>query len=253
MDPYQHIALHYDAEHAAFHDDIEFYLNLVGRGPVLEVGSGTGRIMLPLVESGLEVWGLDTSKAMLAIAQERLESFDRAHLVEGSVLDFSIDRQFPVVIFSLNMLWHLGDSSAQLRALEMVRRHVLPGGLVVIDLSNPLAMVDRGGHGEIRERFRQDIDNRSLVVTSASWDDEASQVLSLSLTYDETRGGCVRRVHSELSLRYTFRSEVELLLRLAGYDVQQIYGSYDLDSYGTESPNLITLATHSVLAAGSRL
>jgi hypothetical protein len=116
--------------------------------------------------------------------------------------------------------------------------------MLVVDLSNPLSLADRGAEGELRLRSSSARGDRRLTVSSAAWDDESAQTLRLCLFYDETEAQVsVQRSMAEFELRYLFRSELELLLRLCGFDLRQIYGSYDLDPYSSHSPGLIAIAT----------
>lgn len=243
MDQYAEIAFYYDCEHADFHDDIEFYLTAVDASPILEVGAGTGRVALPLLQSGLEVWGIDSSEAMLEIARRRLSGFPNAHLIHTSISDLRLPMRFPFALLPLNTLWHLISLDAQLRALQTIRGHLLERGTLIIDLSNPLTMADRGANGDMRQRFDRICSDVPVVCISAAWDDEAEQQLALSLTYDELRpDGSVKRARARLELRYTYRGELELLLRLAGFAVQHVYGSYDQQPYASDSPSLIVVA-----------
>ncbi len=246
MDPYQNIAAHYDLEHEGYRDDLDFYLNIVRHGPVLEVGVGTGRIMAPLVEAGFEVWGVDHSPAMLKRARQRLGSHQRAHLVAGSIHDLQLDVAFRTALMPLNVLWHLRHLDDRLGALRVVHDHLVPGGMLIIDLSNPFVMADRGANGELRQRFAAMRGDHQVRGFSTAWDDEAEQLLKLELIYDETDGGgTVRRSSTQLELRYVYRSELDLLLRLSHFAPRQVYGSYDLEAYSSESPNLIVVAASS--------
>lgn len=74
--------------------DVDFYLRLARDtgGPVLEVGCGTGRVLVPTAQAGIEVTGLDRSQAMLQRCRERLakeppEVARRAQLVSGARLE----------------------------------------------------------------------------------------------------------------------------------------------------------------------
>lgn len=244
MDPYQEIAAHYDLEHDGWRDDVDFYLNIVRRGPVLEVGAGTGRVMEPLLEAGLEVWGVDSSPAMLERARERLSAYSQAHLVLGAVQDLKLDVTFRATLLPLNVLWHLEDLDARLASLLAIRSHLAPSGLLVVDVTNPLTMADRGANGELRERFRTMRGDHQVRAFSAAWDMEAEQLLRLALIYDEVDvAGVVHRSSAELRLHYVYRSELELLLRLARFKLEQMYGAYDLAAYTSESPNIIAVAT----------
>jgi SAM-dependent methyltransferase len=245
MDPYAAIAAYYDLEHADFSDDIDLYLNLVVAGPVLELGSGSGRITQALAGAGHQVWAVDQSQVMLDRARDLLDSHADVHLIHAAADDLQrMERMadFRVAILSLNFLWHLPDWQAQLRALQAVRHQVRHSALVIVDLTNPLSMSDRGSRGDWRERFHWSNGSHHVLGSSASWDDPAEQLMSVTLLYDEWNTNTpVTRVQSELTLRYLYRFELEVLLHTAGFTLELLYGSYDLDPYSAESPNMIAL------------
>jgi SAM-dependent methyltransferase len=243
MDPYAGIAELYDREHDAFRPDVRFYQNLIQEGPVLEVGCGSGRVLKPLAEAGLEVYGIDPSAAMLERARRRLQHLRGAHLIHGNIEDLQRPLRFNAVIWPLNVLWHLADADAQLRALQITQRHCAPGALVVVDLSNPLSMADRGAAGEVRLRFEARENEQTVQGFSSAHDDEADQTLRLSLWYDiGAPDGTVRRSHTSLDLRYLYRSELQLMLEMSDLHVASVYGSYDLDEYSSSSPGIIAVA-----------
>jgi SAM-dependent methyltransferase len=243
MDPYAEIAPFYDWEHDDFTDDVSFYLNVIQGGPVLDVGIGTGRIALAVANAGFEVVGVDVSDAMMALARKRLHGAQGVQLCRGPVAELDSRSRFSVALLSLNTLWHVTELNAQIEMLRAIGRRLIPGGLLVVDVSNPLTMADREGRGELRQRFRRVVDDRTVSAYSAAWDDEGEQILTLSLTYEETLStGASRRTCAELELRYLYRFELELALGQAGLVLSHCYGSYDLQPYGSESPNLIVIA-----------
>jgi SAM-dependent methyltransferase len=243
QDPYSEIAIYYDLEHDEFRADIDFYLNLLEPSPVLEIGTGTGRIAMALSESGFEVWAIDSSPAMLVRARKRADESPRVHLINESVLDLNLGRTFPAAIVPLNTLWHLPDSKLQRSALDRIRRHLDAGGILCIDNSNPLTLADRGSRGDVRMRFSSVRDGHSVTCLSAAWDDEENQAMRLELIFDEIDSrGRLTRAQSRLNLRYVFRGELEAMLRDIGFQPRQTYGSYDLDPYTADGPNLIVVS-----------
>ena len=146
-DEYQNIAPFYDLEHEGFRDDVDFYLAAVRAGPVLEIGVGTGRVMGPLLSAGFEVWGVDSSEAMLQLAQQRVDDSLQAKLIHASVVDLNLERQFGSILLPLNVLWHVTDLESQLQALRRLRAHALPAAQLIVDLTNPLSIADRGARG----------------------------------------------------------------------------------------------------------
>jgi SAM-dependent methyltransferase len=242
QDAYAQIAEFYDLEHERFNDDIAFYLNLLEPGPILEIGVGTGRIAEPLAYHDFEVWGVDASPAMLERARLRLGNHS-ARLIQASALELDLHRTFPAALLPLNTLWHFADAESQTRCLRVIREHLPPGGLLIVDSSNPLTLADRGSRGELRVRFTQPLDDGVVTGMSATWDDEEQQRLRVLLMYDTMHAaGSLTRTQATLDLRYVFREELLAYLGDAGFRPRHTYGSYDLDPYADDSQSLIVVA-----------
>lgn len=250
-DPYADIVAFYDLEHDAFREDIDFYLQLaeVVGDPILELGCGTGRIMLPLAEAGWRVTGLDQSRPMLARAAERVcsaEVGDLATLHEGSMVDADAapGGPFGLVHFSLNGFMHLLSSADQRRALEATHRALDPRGMLVIDVLNATPDYLHGLNGCVAADGQWALENGDIVQRfSARTVDVSRQSIATTLWYDVvTTRGEVRRHLSQFPLRYVHRSEFELMLELTGFVEWQVYGSYELDPFTDESERLIVTA-----------
>src|ERR1041385_2955812 len=91
-----------------FTDDLPFYRRLAAatERPLLELGCGTGRLVLPLAEDGHEIVGLDASTHMLAVAREKLGTIRcqprvRAPLVAGYLRTSDRERSFGLVIIAV--------------------------------------------------------------------------------------------------------------------------------------------------------
>jgi SAM-dependent methyltransferase len=244
MDPYENIVDLYDLEHDAFDDDASFFVSLIQQSPVLEIGCGTGRIAERLARAGLEVTGIDTSEAMLAAARTRLAGLANASVHHMAVESLSLPQTFKSAIWPLNVLWHLTDLSAQIGAMKRVRACMVPKGLLVIDLSNPLTISNHQAGDSVQLRFHCGEGAAQVQGFSSTADQPSEQVLTLSLWYDRiAEDGTVRRTTSSLPLRYTYRYELELILIATGFRLEQTYGSYDLDPYGADSPGLLVVAS----------
>jgi SAM-dependent methyltransferase len=243
VNEYDRIADFYDCEHAHFDEDIQFFLRALPPGPVLEVGSGTGRVAGNLARSGCQVHGIEPSGAMLERARQQFKNSANLTFSLGSLSDLPEDGTYASVILSLNTLWHLTDMQDQVAALTNLKRVMAPGALLLVDLTNPLSMADRGADGQVRERFRGRCGDGLLVVQSAAWDDMGSQLLELELTYDCITGsGAVTRTPASLLLRYLYRSELELMLQLAGFRLREVFGSYLMEPFTADSENILAVA-----------
>lgn len=262
---YDPIARFYDLDHAGFDDDLAFYGELARMvtGPLLDVGVGSGRVAVPLAVSGRHVTGLDISPAMLALAKRRATAAGvgrRLTLVLGNAATITLAKRFGLAYFSLNTLSHFLSPPEQLAALANVRRHLQPSGRLLIDQWNPHASTAPDSSGQWVFGYRRQAEGGAGAnwvtqsVTSSA--DQAAQLLHTTISYDEeidvprtsrrpVGGAAVRRTTVMLQLRFFYRYEVEWLLLAAGYQLEAVFGSYDLGAYSTDSPRLIWLAKNS--------
>jgi len=252
-DPYAELPDLYDLEHAGFSDDVELYLRLaeVVGDPILELGCGTGRVLVPLAAAGHRITGVDRSRPMLDRARATLQvhassRLQRAMLAAGSMTEAECapGGPFGLVIFSLNGLMHLSTMAEQRAALTSARRALDPRGMLVIDVLNPTPELLMTLDGRVQhEGSWRESDNTVIDRFSSRTHDSAEQRIDTELWYDLTKPeGHVRRVRSGFPMRYLVASELALLLEVSGFVEWKRYGSYDLDPFDDRSDRLIVTA-----------
>jgi SAM-dependent methyltransferase len=241
----------YDLDHGTFTEDLSFYLGFAQRtgSPVLDAGCGTGRVLLPLARAGYAVTGLDVSPAMLACARARLAAepaaLARATLVEADVRAFALDTRFALAFMALNTFLHLVTLEDQRAALRRLHAHLQSGGLLLLDLFNPLASQLAVSEGQLlHEWTRTDpATGRTVLKFMTHHSDFATHVVHATFLYDEVDAeGVVRRTVAPFRLRFIARPEIELLLAEAGFALEALYGTYDLGPYVHDSPRLLVVA-----------
>jgi SAM-dependent methyltransferase len=249
MRGYDLFARLYDLEHRDFVEDLELYLNFATRcgGAVLEVGCGTGRVTLALAEAGFDVAGIDDSSAMLALAQSHAGAAGLAERVElrhADVRTCELEPRFSLALFPLNGFLHLTHAADQLAALRNIHKALLPGGFLVVDLPNPHVAFSTQADGclVLRKRFRSE-EGHLVTSTLSTQTDFARQIQDLTLFYDEVGpDAVVQRTAVEMDLRFVYRYEMEALLREAGFKVDAVYGSHDLEPYEGDSEIMLFVA-----------
>ena len=133
----------YDSDYRDYDSDVQIVVSLAQEcgGPVLELGCGTGRVLLPVMMAGLEVTGVDISDGLLAIAQEKVKHSGRpeaATLVRADLRDFDLRRRdFAFAFCTSNTLMHFTTAEEQLAVLRNTHRHLRSGGRLFLDLFNP--------------------------------------------------------------------------------------------------------------------
>jgi ubiquinone/menaquinone biosynthesis C-methylase UbiE len=250
-DPYRDIAEFYDLEHDLFTDDlplIRHFVETVG-DPVLELGCGSGRILAALADSGMRLTGVDSSPAMLDRCRARFaDAITRPTLVQSDMANTNLPgNSFGVVILGLNSLMHATSSSTQRSVLKEAFRLIDPRGMLFIDLANVHAgAFDFPDHQVVAEGAWRRADGSSVAKYSSRRLHRAEQQIHTRLWYDEIdRKGELRRTETEYDLRLVYRSELLLMLEVAGFVEWQVYGSYELEPFTDLSPRLIVTAEKS--------
>lgn len=238
----------YDWEHDGVRDDVELYLALAHRfgGPVLELACGTGRVLAPLAQAGFACTGVDSAPAMLARAAARLARLGAAaRLEEQRLEDLQLTGRFGTILLPLDGLGLLLSQPAQLACLAIARRLATHDGRLVVDVSNGGL---RSGLEPAEELLHHlTLPNPDTGHEMTKWvvrrPDPVEQVDHLTAFYDElNEAGHVRRTIVRLVVRWFSRFELELLLRLAGWRVNEVYGGYDLAPFTASSERIVVVA-----------
>ena len=249
MSRFDGFARYYEADVGALEDDLFFYQELARRcdGPILELMCGSGRLLLPLAQAGHRLTGVDISASMLALGRAKLAAaglIDRVELVQADVCAMVLPERFGLAIIALNSFMHLANSAEQLAALDHIREALLPDGLLALDLFNPDLRALAGYTGELvlDKSFRL-ADGTQVQKFVAQHADTAAQINYVTFFYDELDAeGRVRRNTLPFTMRWLYRYELEHLLARAGFALDSLYGSYDLDEYRGESELLLAVA-----------
>ena len=248
---YTTIARYYDAENSDKTDDLVMYTELAEEygSPILDIGCGTGRVMMHLAQEDLDVHGIDYDEAMLEVAEHKREAMphlkDKLTIYKGNVLTYQLEKRFRMVLLTYNMLTHFREQAAQIELLKRLRELVDDDGVLVIDLPNAgNVYASEDTDAVTLERTFVVPDSGHLVMQqSVSTLDRAEQLLHVTWIYDEvTADGTLKRVYAPLIVRYFFLAELRLLLQLTGFKVDEVYGEYDGSEYLDGSSRLIVIA-----------
>jgi len=222
-------------------------------GPVLELGCGTGRVLIPTAQAGLEIVGLDSSPLMLSACRRKLaaeapEVQSRVELVEGDMRRFELGREFRLVTIPFRPFQHLLTVEDQLSCLTSIHRHLASNGWLIVDVFNPdlARLVDEqflkesAGEPEFVMPDGRRVVRRDRVVAR----DLAQQWQDIELIYYVWHpDGREERLVYPSRMRYFFRFELEHLLGGAGFRVEEVYSDYDRTPYGSKVPGeLIVVA-----------
>jgi len=234
--------------------DRKFFIGYsrAARGPTLELGCGTGRILIPTAKAGCAIVGLDLSRAMLAKCRAKLQSEPpevqkRVRLIQGNMVKFDLGEKFGLVTIPYRGFQHLLTVNEQLCCLRCVHQHLRRRGKLILDLFHtPASYIDDPRcfkEGEVSPVVTLP-DGRKFRMT---WRVAKFHPLEQyndfeTVFYVSCPGRRKERVAEALPLRYIFRYEAEHLLARCGFRVVDIFGSFEKTRLKKDSKHLLIVA-----------
>lgn len=245
--PYADPAL-YDLIYSWYDPDLAFYVDAAkaAGGPVLEVACGTGRILIPTLEAGADIQGIDLSPAML----DRLRAKAHARWLEpdvrvGDMRDFTMPRRYRLITIPFRAFLHLLTSDEQIAALRCVREHLEPGGAMILNVFFPsfTYVLEHDGKRALERAIEDPDTGDRYEIWSTPRYDRVNQIVTSEREVIGPIGGPdppVRR--TGFTLRWVFRWEMELLLRAAGFNRWDVRGGFDGKPLEHESDEMVWTA-----------
>ncbi|MEO8105733.1 MAG: class I SAM-dependent methyltransferase [Actinomycetes bacterium] len=240
--------------------EIAYFRRFVEAGqPALDVACGSGRLLVPYVESGLDVDGCDISPDMLALCHHAVESVGaRANLYCQAMHELDLPRRYRTIV----VCGGLGLASTREQdqeALRQLRDHLEPGGRLVLDNEVPYSDSDRWAYwlaarqdhlpeasqpmqGHARrlgpDGFEYALQSRMLgfdtLRQQESWEIHASQWLDGELVAAESH---------RLTANLYFCGELVMMLKQAGFNSVEVRGEYNDLAPTPEDKFLVYVAT----------
>jgi SAM-dependent methyltransferase len=236
----------YHAHHNRHLEDLPFWLELADQadGLVLELGCGTGRVLLPLARAGYPMVGVDHDLSMLKYLQSNTEMRARFNpmLLVAEISHFNLAAQFSLIILPCNTFSSLVENDRRL-ALACIHRHLQPGGIFATSLPNParLKAVKSRSIAEIDDEFSHP-DTHNPVQVSSTWQ-RTKYTLSVTWIYDHLLpDGTIERLTTQTIQQIIPPEKYIDEIHNSGLQLRALYGDFDNADYSPDSPELIILA-----------
>jgi SAM-dependent methyltransferase len=213
---------------------LDFYRGLAqaAGGPVLDVACGTGRIMLPCLQRGLDVDGLDLFAGMLTRLREKAAALGlRPQVYQACMSSFRLSRRYALVMIPFNAFVHNLTTDEQITCLVCCREHLLPGGMLAFDTFFPApAIITTPDNTRVLELETTHPDTGlpvRMYDTRSFNRVEQRQHSEMDIEMLDAAGNVTAVHHSQTTIRWIYKYEMELLLRVAGFARWQISGAFD--------------------------
>jgi len=211
---------------------VAFLEQLAGRGPVLELAIGTGRIALPLAARGIRVDGVDISPAMIAQLRAK-PGGDEIAVTLGNFADVPVSGAYRLIFIVWNTLFNLLTQADQVRCFANVAAHLTDDGAFVVEAFVPAFLY--------RLRNDQYVDVEAIRVDEVRLDvlrhDTAVQMIEESHVSLASAGVRLNPVVQ----RYAWPSELDLMARLAGLRLKDRWGGWNQEPFNSTSSTHVSV------------
>ncbi len=227
--------------------EVNFYAQFFKtiQGPILEAMCGSGRILIPLLQKGYEIDGVDNARQMLTNCQKRCASKQlHVQLFHQSLEELALPKKYACIFVALGSFQHFADQTIAFQALQRLHEHLLPSGSLLIDMIVPWGLIQGDIQGNVLSAEMRTTESKQ-TVTALDGAEITSQMtariypneqLALSEnTYEKVLNGKTMATEREqLAFRWYHRYEMKLLLEKAGFFVARIWNeSFESDLQST--------------------
>ncbi|MBW4718006.1 class I SAM-dependent DNA methyltransferase [Saccharothrix obliqua] len=208
---------------------VDVLADLAGAGRALELGIGTGRIALPLVDRGVPVHGIDMSDAMVARMRAK-PGGDRPGVTIGDFATTRVDGEFSLVYLVYNTIMNLTSQDAQVDCFRTAAAHLAPGGTFVVEVGVPELRSVPPGRNSLPFHVSD---------TKVAFDVYDFATQHMTSNYVEVVNG--EGSYRTIPFRYVWPSELDLMARLAGLDLSDRWSDWDRSPFTADSTKHVSV------------
>lgn len=229
-------APHYDQIYANVDDSmVDLLARHAGEPPrALELAIGSGRVAIPLTQRGVEVSGIDSSPEMVALMRAK-PGGEAVPVTMGNFGEVDVDGTFPLIYLTFNTIFALRTQEEQVDCFRNVAGHLEPGGRFVIDCFVP----------DLR---RYDAQNTRIGVSSIETIEQHMYEMTIYDPVTQSLSSHIVKRNEDgstavlpVQIRFAWPSELDLMARIAGLQLEDRFGWYDLRPFNERSTSHMSI------------
>lgn len=236
----------YDIQYVTDNRDLEFYMEQSRKtdGAVLEVACGTGRLLIPILQDGCAIEGLDYSSAMLDVLRKKLKEKNlETRLYHQNMMDFKIDKKFGLIFIPFSSLFILNTQEEQISCLENCRRHLVKGGRLIVDFfvnSYQMTVSQDGKRRFIRE---MKVEDKTIHLYETIINKTITQQKYIHYYYEaySSDGTLIGTSVRSVLLRWIYPDELKLMSAAAGFSKIDVFGGFRFKLLTSEKQRLVAI------------
>jgi len=237
----------FDSQYVDFVEDLPFWRYIASRAgdAILEVGCGSGRVLLDLAGAGYDMTGVDVDGEMLTILQANRppDLPGKIQLHKADLRLLKLNQRFSAILIPCNLFSYFGDEDA-LEALQAIHRHLLPDGVLAMDLPNtPIILRDKHKDDAVLDTFTERSLGLPVQVSARQRIRADRRRVDVEWNYDILHAdGKVERVTAARSYHMRTPADIHQLLHKSALHLEAVYGGYQRQIYTSSSPRMLVTA-----------
>tara|TARA_Y100000994_G_scaffold40800_1_gene31708 strand:+ start:14064 stop:14813 length:750 start_codon:yes stop_codon:yes gene_type:complete len=237
FDIYQNPSL-YDDQYWWKRDDIEFYKKIIpSNSKVLELGSGTGRLGVPLLRNDVEYFGLELSKEFCNYTRSKLLNKEhQKQIIHGDMTSFKIDHKFDYIFVAFNTFLHLLTNDKAAQCFQCVKSHLSDNGIFILDIvhPHPSFLFKSNNKPELVMDFKDSTNDDIVEIYEYCEYNHETEICDIIWEYRYQK-----HVDSSKQFKYQMRmyypDTINRLLIDNGFYIDEVYGDYDMNRFKEHS------------------
>ena len=227
----------YDDQYWWKKNDIEFWKKILERNDgvkILELGSGTGRLAIPLLKEGAEYSGIEISKEFCKHAKNKItDNGFIPDIISQDFRDFNINKKYDLVFIGFNTFLHILTDSDSALFFQSVKRHMHSNTLFYIDIFVPNP--DFLYRGDKRIKNFEYIDsktNQIIYVDELCKYNKTTEIMKVKwIYYSENKA----EEEYQFTMRMYYPDTMNRLITDAGLHINNLWGDYQFSEFNESS------------------
>lgn len=208
---------------------------------ILEIGCGTGNYTQILQRKGYELTGLDISDNMIRVAKKKCS----CNFKVGDIADVKLNEKFDACIAMFAVISYITENSRLIKALNNIRKHLKPNGLLIFDVWNGLAVMRILPELRVKEFENETIKILRIAHPNLRAFNHICEVNYKLLVLDK-KSRTYAEFEENHTVRFYFPQEIILFLEIAGFEVLKVCPFLDLNGNVDQSVWNVTLVARAV-------
>jgi len=229
----------YDLIYGEYKNDLEFYKNEAkkSKGKVLEIACGTGRLYLEILKTGIDIYGIDISDAMLKVLKQKANKLNlKPKIYKADMRNLKLRNKFSLIMVPFRSFMHNLTIEDQVKSLKNFRRYLSPNGKLIINFFFPKPELMTKKLGKVwkynikanKEKLRAQ--GKYFLI------DEVNQIAAFTQSLFQKNKEIWK---GRFKMTYFYKREFELLLRLAGFRKWKLYGGFNYKPYTEKTQEMV--------------